>query len=135
MEARVVRPGEPVRLVNVLDAVEPAAKPAAPRAGFPGLLGELEPAGLGATLRLDGVAVLSLADLDASHAEEVRACQLDGDCVVDMAGPAAFCTPWGATLNVALVFRADPAAALHHVDRGIRAGTLAVAARPGAGGG
>jgi glycine reductase len=123
----VVRPGEPVRVVHVLDAVEPAAKPDAPQAGFPGLVGELAPAGHGRSLRLDGVAVLACADLDATHAEAARERQLDGDALVDMAGPAAHCTPWAQTWNVVLLFRADPAAGLPEIDRAMRRGTLEVA--------
>ena len=37
-------------------------------------LGELAPAGTGRTVRLDGVAVLALADLDDTHAEAIREC-------------------------------------------------------------
>jgi glycine reductase len=113
--------------VHVLDAVEPTVKLDAPGATFPGIAGELTPAGCGRTLRLDGVAVLALADLDDTHPEAIREAQLDGDGVIDMHGPAAFCTPWAATLNVVLVFRANPAAGLPEVDRAIRLGTLRVA--------
>ena len=126
-EAHVVRPGDPVRLAHVLDAVDPAAKLDAPETTFPGLAGDMAAAGIGRTLRLEGLAVLALADLDATHNEAVRDCQLDGDEIVDMAGPAAFCTPWSQTLNVVLVFHPNPQAGLAEVDRAIRYGTLAVA--------
>ena len=71
--------------------------------------------------------MLALADLDETHDEAMRERQLDGDDVIDMDGPAAFCTPWSQTVNVVLVFRAHPEAGLAEIDRAIRAGTLAVA--------
>jgi len=123
----VVRPGEPVRLVNVLDAVEPALKTAEPQATFPGALGTLKPVGIGPTRRLSGVAVLATADLRASH--EVTALDVvpDGDSLVDMAGPGAAFSHWSATGNVVLSFRCDPAVRLPDVDRSIRRVTLAFA--------
>ena len=124
---RIVRPGDPVRLVNVLDAVEPALKTAEPQTTFPGALGTLKPAGVGPTRRLSGVAVLATADLRASH--EVTALDVvpDGDSLVDMAGPGAAFSHWSATRNVVLSFRCDPAVRLSDVDRSMRRVTLALA--------
>ena len=123
----VASPGESLRLVHVLDAVEPSVKPDAPETSFPGTLGELAPAGTGRTLRLDGIAVLALADLDKTHPAEIREFQLDGDSIVDMDGPAAMYTRWSSTLNVVLTFIPATTADLPTIDRAIRAGTLAVA--------
>jgi glycine reductase len=127
VSVEIVRPGDAVRLVHVLDAVEPSAKPEAPETTFPGITGEIAAAGIGRTVRLDGVAVLALADLDATHPEAMRERQLDGDGVIDMDGPAAFCTPWSGTVNVVLTFHANPEVELTAIDRAIRWGTLAVA--------
>ena len=54
-EAHVVRPGDPVRLAHVLDAVDPAAKLDAPETTFPGLAGDMAAAGIGRTLRDIGI--------------------------------------------------------------------------------
>jgi glycine reductase complex component B subunit alpha and beta len=122
----LVRPGDPVRLVNVVDVVEPAGKPDA-GPGFPGILGDVRQAGVGRTVRLGGAAVVALADLDREHATEVRAYSLDGDAVIDMDGPCARCCHWSGTHNVVVNFAPRPDATLADIDRGIRHGTLAVA--------
>ena len=62
VERAIVRPGEPVRITHVLDAVEPRVKADEPEATFPGALGVLRPAGSGRTHRIAGCAVLACAD-------------------------------------------------------------------------
>ena len=80
----VVRPGDPVRISNVLDVVLSTAR-----------------LGRDRLHRLDGVAVLTVCDwAGAGYAE---ADELP-DSLVDMAGPAADRSPWGSTTNVV----ADP---------------------------
>jgi sarcosine reductase len=127
MQAEIVRPGQPVRLVNVLDAVDPVVKKNAPETTFPGASGELAGAGTGVSHRLDGVAVLSLADFRATHDVDALACSPDGDGVIDMAGPGAYLSPWSATTNLVLTFACDPGVSLADVDRSVRALTLRVA--------
>jgi hypothetical protein len=127
VQADIVLAGQPVRLVNVLDAVDPVVKKSAPETTFPGVLGELAGAGAGVNHRLEGVAVLSLADLRATHDVGALACSPDGDGVIDMAGPGAYLSPWSATANLALTFECDPNVSLADADRSIRAITLRVA--------
>jgi hypothetical protein len=120
----VVRPGDRVRIVNVCDVVLPDVRADDPTRTFPGALGTLGPAAEGTLHRLDGVAVLSVCDW--------RAAGLAGaedwpDCLVDMDGPAASLSPWGATRNV--VVRGVPAdgAPAAEVDRALRRLTLGIA--------
>jgi len=120
----VVRPGDRVRISNVLDAVLPDVRADDPVCTFPGALGTLSPAGNGRLHRLRGVAVLSVCDWQAAgHVEPDDF----PDCVVDMDGPGASLSPWGSTCNV--VVRAVPAtgAPVADVDRAIRRATLRVA--------
>ena len=58
----VVRPGDAVRISNVLDAVLPSVKADDPAATFPGVLGPSDVGASGRTHRLRGVAVLSCCD-------------------------------------------------------------------------
>jgi glycine reductase complex component B subunit alpha and beta len=120
----VVRPGDPVRLVNVLDAVLPDAKADEPAATFPGALGPLRLAGRGRTHRVEGVAVLPVCDWSGAGA--VAPDELP-DALVDMAGPGGEVTRWGATTNV--VVRCVPAegAAVADADRAVRRSALRVA--------
>jgi glycine reductase len=124
VRAELVRPGDPVRIVNVLDAVEPQVKDDDPDATFPGALGTLVVAGRGRTNRLDGVAVISAADLLPSTDAAARDIQ---DGVIDMSGGGAAYTPWARTTNLVLTFERDPSAPLIEVDAAIRRSALRVA--------
>ena len=84
VEMDVVRPGEPVRLTHVLDAVEPRVKPDDPESTFPGALGALRPAGEGRTNRIAGAAVVACADFPA----EERPLH-EQEALIDMAGPGS----------------------------------------------
>ena len=123
----LVGPGEPIRLVNVLDVVEPATKADDRESSFPGIIGDIRRAGVGRTVRLEGAAIVALADLDQTHPEEVRAHHLDGDSVIDMSGSAAHCTHWSGTHNIVMNFSAAPESSLRAVDNAIRRGMLAAA--------
>lgn len=99
VEVALVRPGEPVRLTHVLDAVEPRVKPDDPAATFPGALGRLVPAGEGRTNRIAGAAVVACADFPA----EERPLH-EQESLVDMAGPGAEHSLLSRTVNVVLTF-------------------------------
>jgi glycine reductase complex component B subunit alpha and beta len=120
------RPGDPTRIVNVLDAVEPQVK-AAPETTFPGALGDLALAGTGCTHRLEGVAVLPVTDFGAPYDLTTLDVYPDGDSFVDMAGPGAALTYWSATQNIVLHFDCDPEAPPAEADASIRRTTLRVA--------
>ena len=117
VDVELVGPGEPVRITHALDAVEPRIRPDG-RAAFPS-----EPrAGEGRTNRLDGVAVLSCLDFPG----EERPLH-EQESLIDLAGPGADLTPFGALTNVVLTFR--PAAEAGHelLDAAVRRVTLRVA--------
>jgi glycine reductase complex component B subunit alpha and beta len=116
-----------VRLLNVLDAVEPQVKADAPGTTFPGALGDLAVAGTGRTLRLGGVAVLPTADLHGTYDVASLDVYPDGDSFVDMAGPGADLAYWSSTQNVVLSFSCDPAAPPAEADASLRRATLRVA--------
>jgi glycine reductase len=94
-DMQVVRPGEPVRVTHVLDAVEPRIRPDG-RAAFP----TEGKAGAGRTNRLDGVVVLSCLDFAA----EERPLH-EQESIVDLAGPGAEFTPFAHETCVVLTFR------------------------------
>jgi len=124
VEVHLVRPGDPVRIANVLDAVVPHVKAEDPEATFPGVLGRLAPAGRGRSNRLGGVTVLSVCDLPAAGLVE----QDDvNEAFVDMAGPGADRSGFGSTTNVVLAFTPRPGAPAADVDLAVRRTTLRVA--------
>jgi glycine reductase len=122
VEAEIVRPGDPVRLTHVLDAVEPRIKAADPEGTFPGALGRLVPAGSGRTNRIAGCAVVACADFPA---EERPLHEQEG--LIDMAGPGAACSALSETVNVVLTFRPAPEVGNEDFEAAIREAKLRVA--------
>ena len=123
VDVDVVRPGDPVRVTHVLDAVEPRVRPDG-RAAFPteGRAGE------GRTNRLDGVAVLSCLDFPA----EERPLH-EQESIVDLAGPGAGLTPVAGDTAVVLTFRPREGLRNEQLEAWARRTTLDVAealARP-----
>ena len=116
-------PGEAVRIVKVLDAVEPRTK--GPGGGgifpgwpIPGRPGPTEPHGHGTVHVLRGAAVMVAGHLPRAQ-----------EAVVDMSGPAAALSPFGGTHNLVVEFTPAPGADWAEVDDVLRRGALAVAAR------
>ncbi|MGH3114889.1 MAG: glycine/sarcosine/betaine reductase component B subunit, partial [Gaiellaceae bacterium] len=123
VDVDIVRPGEPVRVTHVLDAVEPRVRPDG-RAAFP----TAGRAGEGRTNRLEGVVVLSCLDFPATerplHEQE---------SVVDMSGPGAALTPVAEDAAVVLTFRPREGLGNEDLEAWARRTTLEVAeelARP-----
>jgi glycine reductase len=120
----VVRPGDPVRISNVLDAVLPTVVRDDPASTFPGVLGPdgRDPSGI--LHRLRGVTVLATCDWLAAG---YTAPEEFPDCIVDTAGPGADRSPFGSAANVVLTFVPAPGAPVAEVDAAIRRSTLAAA--------
>jgi glycine reductase len=111
-------PGESVRIVKVLDAVEPRTKGPGGGGIFPGFVGPARPQGRGETHVLRGAAVVSAGYLPRAQ-----------EALVDMAGPASALSPLGATHNLVVEFEPALGAAWEDVDDGLRRGLLRLAAR------
>jgi sarcosine reductase len=120
----VVRPGQSVRVANVLDALLADVKADAPESTFPGALGPLSSAGAGRTHRLGGLSVLSVCDLLAAGLIEPNEYP---DSYVDMAGPGGQLTAWGEHPALVAVCTPRPGATLADVDRSIRKAVMRVA--------
>ncbi len=104
VDIKIVLPGDDVRIINAIDAVEPRAK-ADPEGGdFPGLLSPPSTAGGGITHVLDGVSVVTTAIPVPGEPAYWR------EALFDMGGPAAVYSPLSALKNVVLSF--TPSSAL-----------------------
>ncbi len=111
-------PGEPVRIVKVLDAVEPRSKGRGGGGVFPGWLGPPRPQGRGETHVLKGAAVVAAGFLPRAQ-----------EAVLDMSGPGARLSPLSSTHNLVVEFSPAEGASWEDVDRALRRGLLRVAAR------
>jgi sarcosine reductase len=110
-------PGDPVRIVGALDAVQPCSKGTGGGGVFPGLLGPALPVGRGETHVLRGAAVLAAGYLPRAQ-----------EAIIDMSGPAAPLSPLGATRNLVVEFTPADDAAWEDVEAALRRGLVRVAA-------
>ena len=93
----VARPGEATRIVNILDAIEPRAKPGDGQI-FPGFLGAMDgTVGRGQTHAIDGCAVMVCGSVPGEVASQVVS-----EAMVDMSGPGAEYSPFSRTMNLVL---------------------------------
>ena len=111
-------PGESVRIVKILDAVEPRTKGPGGGGIFPGFVGPARPQGRGETHVLAGVAVVTAGYLPRAQ-----------EAVADLSGPAAPLSPLGATHNLVVGFTPAEGADWAAVDVALRRGALRLAAR------
>ena len=118
-EARLAcaAPGDSVRIVGALDAVQPCSKGPGGGGVFPGLLGPALPVGRGETHVLRGAAVLAAGYLPRAQ-----------EAVVDMSGPAGPLSPLGATHNLVVEFAQADGATWEDVEAALRRGLVKVAA-------
>ncbi|MDP1848914.1 MAG: glycine/sarcosine/betaine reductase component B subunit [Solirubrobacteraceae bacterium] len=113
----VTSPGDPVRIVGVLDAVQPCSKGPGGGGAFPGLLGPALPVGRGETHVLRGAAVLAAGYLPRAQ-----------EAIIDMSGPAAALSPLAATHNLVVEWTPAEDADWADVDAALRRGLVAIAA-------
>ena len=109
-------PGDSVRIVKVLDVVEPRSKGPGGGGIFPGWLSGGPSSRPTHVLR--GAAVVVAGYLPRAQ-----------EAVIDMSGPAAELSPFGATHNLVIEFTPAPDADWADVDDALRRGSLALAAR------
>jgi sarcosine reductase len=110
-------PGDSVRIVGALDAIQPCSKGPGGGGVFPGLLGPAMPAGRGETHVLRGAAVLAAGYLPRAQ-----------EAVIDMSGPAAPLSPLGATHNLVVQFAPADDADWGDVEAALRRGLVRLAA-------
>jgi sarcosine reductase len=120
----VVRPGDPVRISNALDAVVPDVRVADPSATFPGVLGPAHAPVAARIHRLSGIAVISTCDWAGAGYEGAEELP---ESLIDMSGPAADRSPWGTTVNVVVGCVPAPGAQVADVDLAVRRTALRVA--------
>ena len=92
VDISLVYPGDKVRILNILDVIQPRCKIDKADADFPGFIGKIQTAGSGRTRSLRGVAVLVLNP--CTNRKE--------NALLDMAGPIAEMSPYGKMKNVSI---------------------------------
>jgi sarcosine reductase len=118
-------PGDSVRVVRALDAIEPLHKPKGPVAAFPGFNGPPHTAGHGRTHRLDGLAVVAVATFPFP-ASGVQAFE---EGIIEMAGPGAAYSGCSDRACLLLVFTPGAVSTNVDYDDAVRRACLRVADR------
>jgi glycine reductase complex component B subunit alpha and beta len=90
VEINFAYPGENVRILNIMDVVQPRCKIDGTDADFPGFVGKMQIAGNGRTRSLRGIAVI-VSDPCTQRKE---------NALLDMAGPISEMSPYGKMKNV-----------------------------------
>lgn len=120
-------PGEKVRIVHVMDAVEPRVKVEGPSMCFPGFLGPAYTVGSGLTNCLAGAAVLGLSgDMAARSSAEPGVLEFN-EGFIDMTGPAEKWCTCSDTHNVCVTYVKRGDCSMVEFDASARVMTLKVA--------
>lgn len=123
IDVAVARPGEAVRIIHALDAVEAMTKVAGPGTVYPGFLGPPLTVGRGTTKKLTGMLVLSTTEFpDAT---------LGGlgyrDGIIDMTGPGRPYCQASNSINLVVSFKPRSGATNQQLDDAVRSSTLRIA--------
>ncbi|HVL98715.1 MAG TPA: glycine/sarcosine/betaine reductase component B subunit [Egibacteraceae bacterium] len=116
VRVHATNPGDPVRIVKLLDVVEPRTKGPGRGGVFPGFLAPPRPDRPRQTHVLRGAAVMAAGALPRNQ-----------EGIVDMSGPAAEVSPYAATSNVVVEFARTDDASWEDVDVALRRGLLRLA--------
>jgi glycine reductase len=125
VDVNLAHPGDDIRIVRVLDAVEPRCKVSGPKQAriFPGLLGSPDTVGEGRTHRLAGMAILNTATFPVPVGGLLQA----REAIVDMSGPAAAYSPFSATANLVFTFHPTAEVSNAEFDQAMRLASLRAA--------
>jgi hypothetical protein len=93
VDIHLVYPGDSVRIVNLMDVVQPRCKVDVQDADFPGFIGKVQRAGVGRTRSLRGIAVVVANPYTKRHYS----------ALLDMSGKAAELSKYGQMRNVVVV--------------------------------
>lgn len=117
MDVDLAHPGQSVRIMPVKDVIEPRVKIKGEGGIFPGFVHKPKMVGSGATVVLDGVAVVTSGEIIGFQ-----------EGIIDMSGPGADYTPFSKTHNLVLTCEAAKGLSQHEHEAAVRLTGLKCAA-------
>lgn len=118
-------PGENIRIIHVLDVLEPRYKKDGEGCVFPGFMGPPTTVGRGCTHRIEGLAVVETAEF----ASQGRGLLMPWEHIIDMSGPGARYSPFSTKVNLVLGFQPADRVSLEEYDAAIRLAAMKVSTR------
>ena len=113
----IARPGEAVRIINIMDVMQPRCKESDAESPYPGMFSSMQLAGTGRTYVLQGVSVMQTGRRQGIQ-----------EGIIDMSGPGAAYSLFSSLCNVVLrCTPADPNASNSDFDAATRKSLLAAA--------
>ena len=123
LDAAVARPGESVRIIHALDAVEAMTKVAGPGTVYPGFLGPAITVGRGTTKKLTGMLILSTTEFPDATSGGLGF----RDGIIDMTGPGQPYCQASNSINLVVSYKPCSGATNQQLDDAIRRSTLRIA--------
>jgi len=123
IDVAVARPGESVRIIHALDAVEAMAKVAGPGTVYPGFLGPAVTVGRGTTKKLTGMLILSTTEFPDATSGGLG--YRDG--IIDMTGPGRPYCQASNNINLVVSFKPRSGVTNQQLDDAVRRSTLRIA--------
>lgn len=123
IEVAVARPGEAVRIIHALDAVEAMTKVTGPGTVYPGFLGPPLTVGRGTTKKLTGMLVLSTTEFPDATSGGLG--YRDG--IIDMTGPGQPYCQASHSINLVVSYQPGKGVSNQQLDDAVRRSTLRIA--------
>jgi sarcosine reductase len=123
IEGAVARPGEPVRIIHVLDAVEGMCKVEGPSTVYPGFLGPPITAGRGITNKLTGMLIMSTTEFP----QPMPGGLAFREGVIDMMGPGQPYCQASHVINLVIRYLPTMGVSNQELDDAVRLTTLRIA--------
>jgi glycine reductase len=123
IELAIARPGESVRIIHALDAVEAMTKVEGPGSVYPGILGPAVTVGRGRTKKLKGALIISTTEFPEPTSGGLG--YRDG--LIDMSGPGQPYCQASSAINLVVTYRPRAGARNEQLDDAIRRSTLRIA--------
>ena len=123
LDAAVARPGESVRIIHALDAVEAMTKVEGPGTVYPGFLGPAVTVGRGTTKKLTGMLILSTTEFPDATSGGLG--YRDG--IIDMVGPGQPYCQASHSINLVLSYTPRKGVSNQQLDDAVRRTTLRIA--------
>ena len=126
VDLEIIKPGEDVRVIHLLDTIQPMYKVEGQGQQYSGFFGQPDTVGEGITNLLRGISVMESAPLpwDDSASSGLL---YPRDAIMDMSGPIAGFTPFSETINLVVLYELAEGKSSAEYDRDIRQIGLAIA--------